>query len=74
MRVKTSITLPGVLLKEIDRVNSNRSAFLEQAARLYLSVAARQLRDKRDAAILDRNATRLNREAADVFGYQVIPE
>ena len=68
MKVKTSVTLPGTLLEEIDRINPNRSAFLEQAARMYLSAMARRLRDSRDAVILDRNAERLNGEAADVLG------
>ena len=74
MKVKTSVTLPGTLLEEIDRINPNRSAFLEQAARMYLSAMARRLRDSRDAVILDRNAERLNGEAADVLGYQDFPE
>ena len=74
MRVKTSVTLPDALLKEIDRLNDNRSAFLEQAAKLYLAQCARQERDARDAALIAKNIARLNREAADVLDYQVIPE
>lgn len=69
MRVKTSVTLPGSLLEDIDRANPNRSAFLEQAARHYLQLSAKQARDAKDAAILDRNAGRLNREAEDVLDY-----
>jgi hypothetical protein len=74
MKVKTSVTLPSTLLEEIDRLNSNRSAFFEQAARLYLAQGARHVRDAKDAAILERNAERLNREAADVLEYQDLPE
>jgi metal-responsive CopG/Arc/MetJ family transcriptional regulator len=74
MKVKTSVTLPSALLEEIDRVNPNRSAFLEEAARSYLERAAKRDRDARDAAIINKNATRLNREAADVLGYQGLPE
>ncbi|MBM3767157.1 MAG: hypothetical protein FJW32_17345 [Acidobacteria bacterium] len=70
MRVKTSVTLPGALLEDIDRVNPNRSAFLEQAARHYLQFAAKRERDAKDAAILNRHAGRLNREAEDVLDYQ----
>ena len=73
MRVKTSVTLPDTLLKEIDRHNTNRSAFLEKAARLYLAQCARRERDARDLAIISKNARRLNREAADVLKYQVLP-
>jgi metal-responsive CopG/Arc/MetJ family transcriptional regulator len=74
MKVKTSVTLPGTLLEEIDRLNSNRSIFFERAARLYLAQSARLDRDVKDAAILERNADRLNREAADVLQYQDLPE
>jgi metal-responsive CopG/Arc/MetJ family transcriptional regulator len=70
MRRKTSITLPPELLERLDRVDRNRSALLERAAEAYLKALARQERDRRDIAIIDRNADRLNREAADVLDYQ----
>ena len=70
VRVKTSVTLPGDLLEEIDRADSNRSGFLERAARQYLAQVERRQRDARDAAILDARAARLNREALDVLEYQ----
>ena len=73
MRVKTSITLPSTLLEEIDRVDSNRSAFLERAATSYLARAAKAERDGRDAAILDRIAGELNQES-DVLEFQGLPE
>lgn len=72
MRVKTSITLPQELLQRLDRVDKNRSALLERAAEAYLRELARQKRDARDIAILERNAERLNLEAADVLDYQKI--
>ncbi len=74
MRVKTSVTLPEELLGEIDRLDSNRSAFLERAARHYLTEAAKAARDARDAAIIERHAERLNAEAMDVLEYQRLPE
>ena len=70
MRVKTSITLPRELLGRLDRVDSNRSALLERAAEAYLRDLARKDRDRRDIAIIDKNAARLNREASDVLDYQ----
>ena len=70
MRVKTSITLPRDLLGRLDRVDKNRSALLERAAEAYLKALAKQERDRRDKAIIDKNAERLNREAADVLSYQ----
>jgi metal-responsive CopG/Arc/MetJ family transcriptional regulator len=74
MRVKTSVTLPEELLGEIDRLDSNRSAFLERAARQYLTQASKATRDARDAAIIERHAKRLNEEAMDVLEYQGLPE
>ena len=73
MRVKTSITLPEDLLDRLDRVDKNRSALLERAAVAWLAHLERQMRDRKDVEIIDRNADRLNREAMDVLGYQQVP-
>ena len=70
MRVKTSIALPRELLGRLDRVDRNRSALLERAAEAYLRGLARQKRDQRDIAIIDKNAERLSREAAGMLDYQ----
>jgi len=73
VRVKTSITLPEDLLDRLDRVDKNRSALLERAAIAWLAHLERQMRDRKDMEIIDRNADRLNREALDVLGYQQVP-
>ena len=73
MRVKTSITLPADLLARVDRVDSNRSAFLERAARVYLARVEQADRDRRDIAIINRHARRLNREALETLEYQILP-
>jgi metal-responsive CopG/Arc/MetJ family transcriptional regulator len=70
VKVKTSITLPDDLLKAIDLAASNRSSFLERAAREYLSMTAKARWEERDAAILNAQAESLNREALDVLEYQ----
>ena len=70
MRVKTSITLPAELLTQLDRIDKNRSAVLERAARAYLLRLEREKRDRRDIEIINRNAERLNREAMDALDYQ----
>lgn len=70
MKVKTSITLPEDLLTEIDKLDSNRSAFLERAARSHLAALGKAERQARDAAILEREYAKLNREALDVLDYQ----
>ena len=74
MRVKTWVTLSSSLLEEIDRQNSNRSAFLEHAASFYLAQTGKRLRKANDAAILERRFEKLNREAEDVLDYQALPE
>ncbi|HWZ29804.1 MAG TPA: hypothetical protein VNX18_00630 [Bryobacteraceae bacterium] len=73
MRVKTSVTLPKDLLVRIDRVERNRSAFVEKASRVYLANLEREQRNARDLQILNANADRLNAEAADVLDYQALP-
>lgn len=73
VRVKTSVTLPQDLLKRIDGRGSNRSVFLELASRAYLAHLEKAERERRDQAIINANAKRLNREARDVLGYQGLP-
>ena len=73
MRVKTSVTLPKDLLKSIDRADTNRSAFLERAARIYLAQIEKCRRDALDIQIINRHAKRLNDEAGDVLEYQRLP-
>ena len=73
MRIKTSVTLPTTLLDAIDKVDGNRSAFIERAAISYLTNLERRHRDQLDVDIINRNSKRLNREAEDVLGYQRLP-
>ncbi len=76
MKVKTSITLSEDLLEAIDKRSGpfkNRSDFIEAAIRAYIAQMAREERNAKDLAILNRQADRLNQEAADVLAYQVIP-
>ena len=73
MRVKTSVTLPSALLKEIDRLDANRSAFLERAAVAYIGKRVKSELDVRDAAILDRVADELNQQS-DVLEFQGMPK
>jgi metal-responsive CopG/Arc/MetJ family transcriptional regulator len=73
VRVKTSITLPAELVSQLDRVDKNRSALLERAARAYLARLESDERDRRDVEIINRNAKRLNGEAMDTLEYQQLP-
>jgi hypothetical protein len=58
------------LIGRLDRVDKNRSALLERAARVYLAQLEGQVRDRKDLEIINRNAERLNREAMDTLEYQ----
>lgn len=74
MKLKTSVTLSEELLEQIDRRGDqfkNRSDFLEIAAKAFLAQLERDELNARDLEIINRNADRLNREAADVLEYQV---
>ena len=73
MRIKTSITLPKTLLHRMAKVDKNRSALLERAARAYLAQLERESMDRKDIEIINRNAKRLKREALDTLGYQALP-
>ncbi len=76
MKVKTSITLSEDLLRAIDEQASpqgNRSDFIERALRAYLGQILREQQDARDLEVINRQADRLNEEAADVLTYQVVP-
>jgi metal-responsive CopG/Arc/MetJ family transcriptional regulator len=70
VRIKTSITLPAELLTRIDQVESNRSVFIERAARAYLGRLSRAERDAKDIALINSKADRLNAEALDTLDYQ----
>lgn len=76
MKVKTSITLSRELLDAVDAQTGrgrSRSEFIEAALQAFLDKSMRDERGARDLEILNRRATRLNREAVDVLAYQVIP-
>jgi metal-responsive CopG/Arc/MetJ family transcriptional regulator len=73
MKIKTSVTLSDTLLAAIDRhagKGANRSEFIETAVRAYIAALVRKRQNRRDQAIINRHAERLNREANDVLDYQ----
>lgn len=74
MKIKTSVTLSDTVLAEIDRhagKGANRSEFIETAVRGYIAALVRRQQNRRDVAIINRRAARLNREAQDVLDYQI---
>jgi metal-responsive CopG/Arc/MetJ family transcriptional regulator len=73
MKSKTSITLSQDLLAEIDRLagpEGTRSALIERVLRAFVRRRQRHQADTRDLELLNRHASRLNAEAADVLTYQ----
>ncbi|MFZ4618765.1 MAG: hypothetical protein ACOYM2_21580 [Rectinemataceae bacterium] len=72
MKVKTSITMSSELLSEVDKLAplGARSDFIEKAVRRYVELLNRDLRNRRDLAMLDENSVVLNGEAMDVLAYQ----
>jgi metal-responsive CopG/Arc/MetJ family transcriptional regulator len=70
MQVKIIIDISEELLREIDRIYSDRSRFFERAARTYLAEVEKLRRDAKDASILESQSSHLNEEALDVLEYQ----
>ena len=62
--------MPQELLRELDRIDKNRSALLERAARVYLGQLEKRACDRTDIEIINRNADRLNRGAMETLEYQ----
>jgi metal-responsive CopG/Arc/MetJ family transcriptional regulator len=77
MRVKVSITLPERLLKAIDKrtkqQKTTRSDSIEAAVQAFIRQLIREEQNARDLEIINRHADALNKEAADVLEYQVLP-
>jgi metal-responsive CopG/Arc/MetJ family transcriptional regulator len=74
MKTEISIALSASLLAEIDRRAGNvgsRSAFVEGVLLAYLRANSRRASEARDLKLLNAASDRLNREALDVFEYQV---
>jgi len=73
MKVKTSITLSEDVVEAVDGLageSRNRSEVIETALRSYLARMKRDEQNSHDLGIINRRATRLNREAEDVLAFQ----
>ena len=73
MKVKTSITLTGALLRAIDEQEAfkSRSDFIEKAVRRMLTHMEREAIERKDLELINRHADKLNAEAVDTLAYQV---
>jgi metal-responsive CopG/Arc/MetJ family transcriptional regulator len=72
MKIKTSLSLSEDLITRIDELSGrkNRSKFVEKALLDYLERQMLKERDRRDLAIINKKAGKLNQEAEDVLSYQ----
>lgn len=76
MKTKTSVTLSPSTVRTLDRLaarGSNRSRIVEQAVVEFARRQARLAREARDLAILNRAASALNREMAEIIELQAEP-
>lgn len=74
MKMKTSVTLSGAVLREIgDHAGDfrSRSEFIEAAVQHFVAHLDRCETERRDLETINRRADALNEEAKDVLGYQV---
>ena len=77
MKVRTSITLPDNLLKEVAEMiddSGSRSAFFETAIREYIERCRKKMRDRTDLELINISADDLNKKAEEVLSYQVSAE
>ncbi len=73
MKEKTSVTLSGGLLRNIekhDRDFRSRSDFIEAAVEHFIRHLERQEADRKDLDIINRRSDALNKETEDVLTYQ----
>ena len=72
---KTSVSISSSLLRAAELVyDAPRSAVFERALRKYLRSEIRALRNEHDLKVLNANASRINRESADLLEYQSWPD
>ena len=74
MKIKTSVTLSGELVKAIAKYRtaySNRSGFIEAAIWAYIDQIVSERQSARDVEMINRMADLLNAEAEDILSYQV---
>jgi len=59
------------MVDEVSGAYKSRSQFVEAALQSFVTQLLQDEQNARDLEILNRNADRLNEEAADVLSYQV---
>jgi len=69
--VTVQVNLPEDLVKQIDHIAGDRSAFVAEAVKRMLRESTESPRN--DIELINELSEELNREAQDVLEYQVIP-
>jgi metal-responsive CopG/Arc/MetJ family transcriptional regulator len=73
MKAKTSLTLSGDLLKDLDRMAGpkvSRSSFIESILRDFVEQRARQKRLAQEVAAINQHVEKLNAEMSDALSFQ----
>lgn len=76
MRTEIRVLLSKDVVASLEKrlgPREDRSEFIEEAVQRSLARRDRALETARDIEIIQRNADRLNEEAEDVLGYQILP-
>jgi metal-responsive CopG/Arc/MetJ family transcriptional regulator len=73
MKLKTSLTLSEDILVAVDRIvgpTASRSAFIESVLRDFFDRKREERRREREVQRINKQATRLNTEMAEVLEFQ----
>lgn len=73
MKVKTSVSLSEVCLRELDELagkGANRSALIEEAVVEYIERRRRKARGRKDRQIIADNAKSLERDVLETLEFQ----
>lgn len=75
MKSRMSVTLDRSIIHRIESLSVNfksRSEFIEVAVQRFITHLDREESEQRDIEILNSHADKMNEEAEDVLGYQVL--
>ena len=73
MKAKTSLTLSGDLLRDLDRMAGpkvSRSSFIEKILRDFVEQRVRQKRLAQEVAAINQHVEKLNSEMHDALSFQ----
>jgi len=76
MKIETTISLEPELVQALERIlvtygHNSLSELIEDVLRRFLAGERQKTYDSHELELINRNADRLNQEAADVLTYQI---